>query len=134
MTTFIAIISLICSILTIILFFKVWRMCDDVKRLAEHFCGTEQNNVDSFNARIAAGDITATSDIRKKLLSELQKISKNAQGMLDEDYEKMYGASIETHITSTKNKYEKLFKAAGQDFPKDIAKIKTIEDLWNLFE
>lgn len=133
MLSFISFVSLLCSIATIILFFKVWAMCNDVKKLTEHFCGSEQSNVDSLNARIVAGDSTATDDARKKLLSELQAVAKNARGMVSEDYERIYGKSIEAHISQIKGKYEKLFKSAGQQMPNDIARVKTIEDLWDLF-
>lgn len=44
MTTLIGIISIIAAILQIILFFKIWRMTNDVRELKNHFIDEERNN------------------------------------------------------------------------------------------
>jgi hypothetical protein len=41
MEKLIAIVGVIFGILNLILFFKIWGMCDNVKRMTEHFCGSD---------------------------------------------------------------------------------------------
>lgn len=43
MTEFVTIILLIFGVLQIILFFKIWGMTNDVKRLANKFCSNDNN-------------------------------------------------------------------------------------------
>ena len=58
---FISIITLVAAVLQIILFFKVWGMCNNVKRMTSHFCG-EEKDAEDFSARIAAEDKSVGND------------------------------------------------------------------------
>lgn len=127
MTTFMAIVSIIYGILNIILFSKVWVMCDDVKRLTHHFCGSEDNN-------ILAIDIASGKDARKALVSKLKSIAQKAQGLVIEDYIRIYGTEPNSEIRNTMEKYKKIYKNLGETFPEDLAKIKSLEDLWDMFD
>ena len=44
------IISLIFGVLSLILFFKVWKMCNDVARLVDKFVPKEKNDLSSEDA------------------------------------------------------------------------------------
>lgn len=130
-----SLISVISTVLSVILFFKVWRMCDDVKRIADSMCGPQDGvATDMLNARIVAGDKTAINDLRKAMLNEFQTIAKNAQGIDEEDYSRIYGTSIASQIAEIKAKYSKLYKAAHSELPKEISRIKTAEDLWSFID
>lgn len=133
----VTIITLVSAILQIILFFKVWGMCNDVKRMASHFCGEEDPNagiVEDYNARIAAGDKSIEKDARKRMLEDLKAITKKAQGLVEEDYERIHGSTTSKDIAAVKDKYQKIYSKLGATFPAEIAKVKTIEDLWELFD
>ena len=59
MEVFIAIVSLVCSILSIILFFKVWGMCNDV---------AEMNGIAITDGKITFGDKSyAVDDVTKEV-------------------------------------------------------------------
>ena len=125
----------IVAVLSIILFFKVWGMCNDVKKLTNHFCGDADNGLDDdIKARILAGDKSASNEVKKKLVAELRAIAKKAQGMLEEDYVRLYGTSSSSDIGDVIKKYRKLYSEMGAEFPKEFAKVKTLEDLWDLFD
>lgn len=49
MTTFLGIVSVVASVLQIILFFKIWGMTNDVKRLAEKFCPAEKQEQELYS-------------------------------------------------------------------------------------
>ena len=133
----VTIITLVSAVLQIILFFKVWGMCNDVKRMASHFCGEEDPNagiVEDYNARIAAGDKSIEKYARKRMLEDLKSITKKAQGLVEEDYERIHGSTPSKDIAAVKEKYQKIYSKLGVAFPAEIAKVKTIEDLWELFD
>lgn len=48
METFLSIVALASSVLQIILFFKIWRMTNDVKRIADKFCPAEKQAVELY--------------------------------------------------------------------------------------
>ena len=130
---FVSIITFVAAVLQIILFFKVWGMCNNVKRMTSHFCGEEKDE-DDFNARIAAEDKSVGNDVRKQLLSELRAVMNKAQGMVEEDYERAYGSTPDKDIFTVLEKYQKIYSKLGEPFPKEIAKIKSLDDLWEIFD
>lgn len=124
----------IVAVLSIILFFKVWGMCNDVRKLTNHFCGEADNGLDDdIKARILAGDKSVDNDVKKKLIAELRAIAKKAQGTLEEDYIRLYGTSSSSDISDIMKKYKKLYSEMGAEFPAEFAKVKTVDDLWDLF-
>lgn len=131
---FICITTFITSLLTLILFFKMWGMCNDVKDLKEHFCGKCESNIDTLSARISSGSITAEEDIRNYMVSEFEEIVKKSQGITDEDFVNIYGVSSNDMISGTKNKFEKLYNKMGKSLPSEFDKVKSIDDLWELFD
>lgn len=130
MNGFFSVVCIIFGILNIILFFKVWGMCNDVKRLADHFCGSEYSPKYNFSSV----DLADGKDARKAMITELKDIAIKARGIYVEDYTKQYGVSPDTEIANVIKKYKEIFESLGENFPKDIEKIKTLGDLWEKFD
>lgn len=68
MAIFITIVSIVVCVLNIVLFFKVWGMCNNVKRIAEYFCGDEYSK--------STIDIDNGANARKAMVAELKVIAK----------------------------------------------------------
>lgn len=130
MDGFIGFVCIIFGILNIILFFKVWGMCNDVKRMADHFCGSEYAPKYNFSSV----DLADGKDARKAMTTELKNIAIKARGIYKEDYERQYGVSPDTEIANVIKKYKEIFESLEENFPKDLEKIKTLEDLWEKFD
>ena len=45
-----------------------------------------------------------------------------------------YGVSPDTEIANVIKKYKGIFESLEENFPKDLEKIKTLEDLWEKFD
>lgn len=85
MEILIALVAVVFGILQIILFFKLWGMTDDVKKLAEHFCDSqipapqpkEDIPITDYDKRldtIKKGDyVIRISDGKKMLVSNIEK-------------------------------------------------------------
>ena len=130
MDGFIGLVCIIFGILNIILFFKVWGMCNDVKRMADHFCGS--NYAPKYN--FSSVNLADGKDARKAMITELKSIETKARGIYIEDYEKQYGINPNAEIANVIKKYKEVFESLDEEFPKDIEKIKTLEDLWEKFD
>ena len=135
------IVSIIVVILNVILFFKIWGMCDNVKRLTDRFCegkvNLNTNTTREWNGvkvqailKAAPKDDVVTED----LIGELSKIVEKADGKDEEDYKREYGVTTEEDIAAVLKEYKKLYTSMGEKLPSELAKIKTLEDLWALFE
>ena len=130
MEGFIGFVCIIFGILNIILFFKVWNMCNDVKRIADHFCGTDYKPKYNFSSI----DLADGKDARKAMIAELKEVAMKSRGIYTEDYESQYGVNPNTEITNIIKKYKGIFDSLDEKFPKDLESIKTLEDLWEKFD
>lgn len=130
MEGFIGFVCIIFGILNIILFVKVWNMCNDVKRMADHFCGTEYKPKFNFSSI----DLVDGKDARKAMIAELKEIVKKSRGIYIEDYERQYGVNPNAEIANIIKKYKGVFSSLDEKFPKDFDNIKTLEDLWEKFD
>lgn len=126
MAIFITIVSIVVCVLNIVLFFKVWGMCNNVKRIAEYFCGDEYSK--------STIDIDNGANARKAMVAELKVIAKKARGIYAEDYENKYGVNPNKEISDIIKKYKKIYESLGEQFPKDIDNIKTLDDFWEKFD
>lgn len=126
MAIFITIVSIVVCVLNIVLFFKVWGMCNNVKRIAEYFC------VDEYSKSTI--DIDNGANARKAMVAELKVIAKKARGIYAEDYENKYGVNPNKEISDIIKKYKKIYESLGEQFPKDIDNIKTLDDFWEKFD
>lgn len=126
MYTFLSVILIIFGILQIILFFKLWGMTNDVRRISE---------------KIGAQPIETYSQLEKhvwQLLLENRKedavklLNKNmVKDMIQEILMKEKGLS--SHPNEIKNNYRKYYEKLGVPFPDQIEKINTLKDLEQLF-
>lgn len=130
MEGFIGFVCIIFGILNVILFFKVWNMCNDVKRIADHFCGTDYKPKYNFSSI----DLADGKDARKAMIAELKEVAMKSRGIYIEDYEIQYGVNPNTEITNIIKKYKGIFDSLDEKFPKDLEGIKTLEDLWEKFD
>ena len=105
-------------------------MCNDVKRMADHFCGSKYAPKDNFSSV----DLADGKDARKAMIAELKSIATKSRGIFIEDYEKQYGVNPNAEIANVIKKYKEVFESLEEKFPKDIEKIKTLEDLWEKFD
>ena len=101
MEGFIGFVCIIFGILNVILFFKVWNMCNDVKRIADHFCGTDYKPKYNFSSI----DLADGKDARKAMIAELKEVAMKSRGIYIEDYESQYGVNPNTEITNIIKKY-----------------------------
>lgn len=114
------------GILQIILFFKLWGMTNDVRRISE---------------KIGAQPTETYSQLEKhvwQLLLENRKedavkfLNKNmVKDMIQEILMKEKGLS--SHPNEIKNHYRKYYEKLGVPFPEQIEKINTLKDLEQLF-
>ena len=130
-----SLILLIVAVLQIILFFKVWKMCNNVQALTTKYVEEEPLSItNDFEARIAAGDKDIVNDLRKTLLVELKVIAANAHSNDASVYAALYGNTPQNHIAAVKDRYQTLFSELGETFPPKISEINTVEQLWKLFD
>jgi hypothetical protein len=130
MLEFVEIIIVVFGVLQIILFFKMWKMCDNVKKMTEHFVGDDGVEA-SLNNRIAAGDETVEASIRKQLAKDIEKLCKQSEGVTEEDFARIVGKTPKEAISELKSKYKGLFGKLNKPVPSELSKLNSIEDLWN---
>jgi len=130
MTGFLSFVAVVICVLQVILFFKLWKACDNIKRLTDHFVGEEGVEA-NFNNRIAAGDDSVEASIRKQLARDIEKLCKQSEGVTEDDFARIVGKTPEEAISELKTKYKGLFGKLNKPVPAELSKLKTIEDLWN---
>ena len=111
----------ICGI-NLLFFYKMVRMSNDVRKLTERFCGDETEA------------LTSGKDARRALLSDLRAIANKARGMDVEEYKRIYDVSPNDEIADLILKYKKVYSRLGEDMPRDVANVKTVFDLWEMFD
>lgn len=111
----------ICGI-NFLFLYKMVRMSNDVRKLTERFCSDETYT------------LISGKDARRALLSELRAIANKARGMDVEDYQRIYDISPNDEIGETILKYKKVYERLGEEMPRDLADIRKIADLWEIFE
>lgn len=113
-TIILGLVMLVFGILQIILFFKLWGMTNDVRKLTTHFNSTDINYI----------------------IKEIHKKNPNIADLLFESLyramNKEYGWTNEGY-DSIKNKYKKLYAKAGIEFPSVFENINTKEDWESTF-
>jgi len=113
-TIILGLVMLVFGILQIILFFKLWGMTNDVKRLTVRFDSPDINYI----------------------IKEIHKKNPNIADLLFESsyraMNKEYGWTNEGY-DSIKNKYKKLYAKAGIEFPSVFENINTKEDWESTF-
>lgn len=137
------IISIVSSVLSIILFFKVWKMTNDVNSISEFVysiaCIQEElsnkqkeskmDNTKLF-ATINADKNNADVILRTLIVNEFIAIIKTVEKQVEENIKINYNgeyitpnAYVEIQYKSVKDKYSKFYKAIGKELPQDIASL-----------
>lgn len=121
MEGFLAIIVLVFGALQIILFFKIWGMTNNVKKLTEHFlCNSDYENI---------GDNIRLAKMRGRTKEQIQQyLAENMANDIMRTYSSQY-FDMERAI----RKWEQIFNNAGVEIPDYLEQIKTSEDVIKLY-
>ena len=141
MEVFIAIISLIWGILSLILFFKIWGMTNDVHRLTQEHFGELQLPKGDEAAFLRRHLIMGNTDIvRKTLLAQfVDEITTSYYQMPSGEYVLEKGwvdntaDNLQKSIAPQVQNLKKQFDAIGQPLPKFLTDMKTYNDFLSLF-
>ena len=122
MEGFLAIIALVFGVLQIILFFKLWVMTNNVRKLTEHFASGPE--------RTSIGNKIRLAKMQGRTKEQIQMfLAENMANKIIEAYSKPDGHSVEYTV----KKWEQIFKNAGIDMPECLKQIKTDEDVITLY-
>ena len=121
MEIFIAVISVICSLLTIILFFKVWGMCNDVDAIREKFVYptitiSELRFLDSIK------DPSFDKMLARAIFDDLRNVFREV------DYSE-WGIMYDKHY----KKWNELCASQGWQFPEFLTDKKTYKEFRDFF-
>ncbi len=124
MYAFLSVILIIFGILQIILFFKLWEMTNDVRRISEKI-GAQP--IDTF--------VKLEQSIRKLLLEgkKDQAIDLLKSNLVKDVIGYIYKGYDSQIINNLKNNYREYYEKLGEPFPEQIEKINTLSDLEKLF-
>ncbi len=124
-----SIIFLVFGVLQIILFFKIWGMTNDVKKLTEHLTHPQLSQEDDTDIKMRWLLLKDEVDSAEELL--LSQFAKNVEQSYD-FYTRVQGLHQELaftqDITSYVDTLKKNYKVLGKDIPEKIASMKTIGD------
>ncbi len=121
MEIFIAIVSLVCSILSIILFFKVWGMCNDVDAIAKTL-KSAQIPPSELIFLASVNDPTFKEKLARAIFNDLRNVSRDYDYT---DWEKEYAKHYKF--------WEELCNEQGWQFPEAFAGKKTNKEFRNYF-
>ncbi len=131
MFTFVGIIIIVFGVLQIILFFKMWGMTNDVKKMKNELVGSDPENLRKMqlNKAILKEDKNKIAEMLfDELFNQLQFYYSYSYSLNDsrrEDY-------FTSKISNLKKEYKEKYLKYGIDFPESINKIDKREDLENL--
>lgn len=123
MEGFLAIIILVFGVLQIILFFKIWGMTNNVRKLTEHFTGNAEYTGIENEIRIAKMQGQTQEQIQSLL----------AKRMSVEMLKEVYSNYSDKNAGNVTKRWEQVFKNAEIDMPDYLKQIKTNEDVINLY-
>lgn len=128
---FYAILIIVSYVLSIILFFKVWRMTNDVREIKKHFTiiSSRTNiHIDDFTEELRKNAILGNIDIAKKILLKnfYEDVQNKAESLNRSEYKEK---SIRPYVDNLRRQFGKI----GEDIPDYIAKMETFADFFNLY-
>lgn len=126
MELFLSIVLIIFGILQIILFFKLWGMTNDIRRISEKI-GVRSNETYSQLEKSIWQFL-----LENKKEKAIEFLNSNFSSELIEAT-RWGGETTDNVIQSIKNRYQKYYKKLGVPFPEQIEKINTLKDLEQLF-
>ena len=141
MEAFIVIVSLVWGVLSLILFFKIWGMTNDVRRLTQEHFGELQLPGGEEAAFLRRHLIMGNTDIvRKTLLAQfVDEITTSyhqmpsGQYVLDKCWVDNTAENLQKSIAPQVQNLKKQFDAINQPLPKFLTDMKTYNDFFSLF-
>ena len=138
---FISVVMIVWGILEIILFFKIWRMTNDVHRLTQEHFGElrlpEGCESDFLRRNLIMGN---TDMVRKTLLAQFfDEITTSYDQMPSGKFVNEKGwvdfraENLQKSIAPQVENLKKQFEAIGQPLPKFLTDMKTYNDFYSLF-
>jgi len=121
------------GVLEIILFFKVWGMTNNVKKIKNGLAQDERLSDDNIDSKIRLQLLQGDKDSAQRLL--ITQFGRT----IEEIYEKMLYRDIhpdvilKKDITELVQEFETRMQYIGMELPVGITKMKTIEDYYNLY-
>ena len=122
MYAFLSVILIIFGILQIILFFKLWEMTNDVRRISEKIGAQPTDTYYQLEKYIWQLLLENRKEDAVKLLNKNM-----VKDMIQEIVMKEKGVS--SHPNEIKIRYRKYYEKLGEPFPEQIEKINTLSDL-----
>jgi hypothetical protein len=124
MIEFVSIVMIVFGILQIILFFKLWGMTNDVKKLRNKFAYTDDFNFEVRKSLALGEKAKAKGLIINSFFEAVHKQIVNATYDTDVDNSK---------FSQYKNELEKELNKIGEKMPDELKNINSYEDFQNLF-
>lgn len=125
------VLMIILGILEIILFFKIWRMTDNVKQIKSYLLNEDHISPKKIRQDLIMGDI---ENVRKLFLidfcTNIEPKIKYIQYLVDQSQATKYWKKS---ISSDKDRLQKMFDKINEKIPDVIQKLNTYEDYYNLF-
>ncbi len=110
------IIVVVCSVLSIILFFKVWGMCNNVDKIVNQI-GNKKIEIDELIYLSKTNDPTFNTKLHKAIYDDLYRVYKMIE-VVDEDSE----------IDKIRAKWEARCRYYSWQYPTVFAEVKTYND------
>ena len=116
--TFLAIVQIVMGVLSLILFFKIWGMTNDVRKLRDNIC-TSGLKGEQLSKKMLILKYTGKIDEAKKLLDE---------NLENEVFEQMCTKGNDIEYTKSQveeiiKKYENYYKSLDCEMPTEIKKV-----------
>lgn len=119
----IMVVTIIAAVLQIVLFFKIWVMCDDVRKIRKNRVYTADYR---FNIKrlIALGDKEKAKEL---LLDSFFEVIKKLD--CTEKYSDIYQHAFD----ESKERLESSLLKIGEELPEGIKNLKSVKDFYNLY-
>lgn len=125
--TFTGYVMIAFGILQIILFFKVWIMTDDVKKLKNELIGNTDDW--TFRKAVLKGDKTLISKMLfNEMFVEIKEYYNDSSPYAEDVKNKIFAENI----SKLKERYEKKYLKYGIEFPEAVSRIEVRNDIENL--
>lgn len=130
------VVYVIFGILALILFFKVWGMTSDIRRIKNRLFLDDldegkierQDQIDSLRSNLLAGDIAY---VRQRLINNFYDGVVRSFKAFPKDSDR--NANLSQSIRPLVDKLQKQFDKIGEELPNYIKKMETYNDYFNTF-
>lgn len=129
-----ALLTIAAAVLQIILFFKVWVMTNDVKKLREKFAVPNDSNF-CFEIRklLASGNKEKAKELLlNRFYESISELNYSGLDTANVNYSQIV-KNTDNDFNNLKTKLEKDFAKAGLHLPENIITMKSGQQFYNLF-